>query len=122
MAVQAILDPEPLVMLAHPAPAPADVVWANTYLPRSSRMTRAWSITFLVMLLTVVWWFVVIPLAGLLSLDTISKIAPELADVLKQHEIIQSLVTTGLPTLAISLLNVVVPYLYYCKWDASGKL
>ncbi|KAL9046590.1 MAG: hypothetical protein Q9214_000614, partial [Letrouitia sp. 1 TL-2023] len=45
MAVQATVDPEPMQLLANPAPAPSDVVWQNTYLSRFSRIGRSWSIT-----------------------------------------------------------------------------
>ena len=116
MAVQAIIDPEPMQLMVNSSPAPADVVWRNTYLSRTNRMTRAWTITAIVTLLTVVWWFLLIAIAALLNLATIRKISPALADALERHEIVRSLVQTGLPTLVISLLNVIVPYLYDCKW------
>lgn len=115
MAVQAILDPEPRQLMANAAPAPADVVWKNTYLSRSHRMTRAWSITAVVTVSTVVWWFILLAIAALLNFATIRKVSPGLADALERHEIIRSLVQNFLPTVVISLLNVVVPYLYDCK-------
>ena len=115
MAVQAILDPEPMQLMANTAPAPIDVVWKNTYLSRRHRMTRAWAITAIVTLLTVVWWFVLVAIAALLNLATIREVWPGLADVLEAHKIVKSLVQNFLPTLVISLLNVVVPYLYDCK-------
>ena len=115
MAIQAIIDPEPMQLMANTAPAPADVVWKNTYLSRTNRMTRAWVITSIVTLLTVVWWFVLVAIAALLNLTTIRKVSPSIADALERHEIVRSLVQTGLPTLVISLLNVIVPYLYDCQ-------
>ncbi len=78
-------------------------------------MFRAWSITAVIVVLTVFWSVLLVPLAGLLSLESIRKVWPQLADVLESHEIVSSLVRTGLPTLIISLLNVAVPYLYFCK-------
>ena len=115
MAVQAILDPEPMQLVAKLAPAPADVVWRNTYLSRTTRMTRAWAISFIILLLTVFWSILLIPLAGLINLDNIAKILPQLADALRINDTIESLASTGLPTLLISLLNVLVPYLYDCE-------
>ena len=115
MAVQATMDPEPMTLLAKPAPAPADVVWPNTYLPRSSRMLRAWSITSVIAILTVFWSLLLVPLAGLLSLENIHTVWPQLAEALESHELSRSLIQQGLPTLLISLLGVLVPYLYYCK-------
>jgi hypothetical protein len=115
MAVQAVLDSSPLQLLANSSPAPSDVVWPNTYMPRSSRMWRAWSITAFITLLTLLWSVVLVPIAGLIDLDRIHSVWPGLADVLGGHKILKSLVLTQLPTLVISLLNVLVPYLYDCK-------
>lgn len=112
MAVQAVLDPSPLQLLANPSPAPADVIWPNTYLPRKSRMIRAWSITVFIGLLTVFWSVILVPIATALNTDTIRRVFPQVADVLDEHPTVNSLITTQLPTLIISLLNVAVPYLY----------
>jgi hypothetical protein len=112
MAIQAILDPIPGQLLASPAPPPADVVWKNTYLSRNHRMIRSWSIMIFIGLLTVFWAAALAPLAGLLSIEVIDKVLPGLASALEKHEIIRSLVQTGLPTLLFSLLALAVPYLY----------
>lgn len=117
MAAQAILDPVPMRLLAKPAPAASDVIWRNTYLSRYNRMIRSWSITAIITLLTVFWSLLLAPLAGLLSLSSIHKVWPELADVLKSHPITKTLVQSLLPTLLLSLLNVLVPYLYWCKFS-----
>lgn len=119
MALQARMDPEPMKLLANVAPAPSDVVWQNTYLSRSSRMLRAWSITLVIAILTVFWSLLLVPLAGLLSLENIGKVWPQLADALSSHDISRSLVQQGLPTLLISLLSVAVPYLYYCMYSIT---
>jgi calcium permeable stress-gated cation channel len=112
MAVQAILDPTPGQMIASLAPPPAHVIWQNTYLSRNHRMLRAWSIMLVIGFLTIFWAVLLIPLAGLLSIEAIDKVLPGVADALKAHPIAQSLVQTGLPTLVFSLLSVAVPYLY----------
>ncbi|GAB7349583.1 hypothetical protein MBLNU459_g0275t1 [Dothideomycetes sp. NU459] len=112
MAVQAVLDPSPLSLIANLSPAPSDVVWTNTYLTRRKRMFRAWTITVFILLLTVLWSIILVPIATILNTDTIHKVIPQLADFLKTHAIAKSLFTTQLPTLITSLLNVAVPYLY----------
>ena len=117
MAVQAIIDPGPMKLLANLAPAPSDVIWKNTYLPRLNRMTRAWSITCILILLTIFWSVILAPLAGLLSLSSINQVSPRLADVLKSHPLSKTLVQSLLPTLIITLLNVAVPYLYWCRFS-----
>lgn len=115
MAIQAVLDPSPLQLLANSSPAPSDVVWANTYLSRSKRMVRAWSVTAFIGILSIFWTVVLIPIAGALNTCSIHEVFPGLAAALKSHKFLQSLVNTQLPTLAATLLNVLVPYIYDCK-------
>lgn len=103
-------------LLANLAPAPSDVNWENTYLSRSTRMFRAWSITLVIALLTIFWSLLLVPLAGLLSLENIGKVSPQLKDALASHQISRALIQTGVPTLLFSLLSVAVPYLYYCMF------
>ncbi|KAK4454511.1 hypothetical protein QBC34DRAFT_391893 [Podospora aff. communis PSN243] len=112
MAVQALIDPRPGQLLSKPAPAPSDVVWRNTYAPRLGRRLRSWSITVFVGLLSIVWLAPVAFLASTLSICTIDAAFPSLGQSLREHEIIRSLVQTGLPTAVVSLLNIAVPYLY----------
>ena len=116
MLVQAILDPHPMQLLARLAPAPADVIWRNTYVPRSRRMMQSWLITAIIGFLTIFWSVLLFPIASLVELETIHKVFPQLADLLSRHPIAQSLVQTGLPTLVLSLMTVAVPYLYACKF------
>jgi hypothetical protein len=122
MAVQALLDPAPMQLLATLAPAPSDVVWANTYLPRTSRMLRSWIITAVVAVLSIVWLVPVASFASLLNLCSIEKVWPQLAALLVRHEIGKALVQTGLPTLVMSLLNVAVPYLYDYLANLQGMI
>lgn len=113
MAIQAVLDPSPLQLIANPSPAPSEVMWQNTYLPRRSRMFRSWSVTLGILLLSIFWSLILVPVAGLLNTDTIGKVFPQLAEFLDAHKNIKSLVAAQLPTLIASLLMVLVPYLYY---------
>ena len=122
MAIQAVLDPSPLQLIASQSPAPVDVIWHNTYLSRRSRMLRAWSITALIVLLTIFWSVILVPIAGLINPQNLAKIFPELAKFLKEHENVKSLVSTQLPTLISSLLMVLVPYLYYWLSWYQGML
>ncbi|KAF2740394.1 DUF221-domain-containing protein [Polyplosphaeria fusca] len=122
MAIQAVLDSSPLQLLANNSPSPADVVWSNTYMPRSKRMLRAWSITGFIGILSVFWTVVLVPIAGLLNTCSINEVFPGLANVLKQNEVLQSLVNTQLPTLAVTLLNVAVPYLYDWLANMQGMI
>ncbi|KAE8356641.1 glycogen debranching enzyme [Aspergillus coremiiformis] len=120
MVVQAILDPHPMQLLARLAPAPADVVWKNTYLPRSRRMVQSWSITGVIGFLTVFWSVLLVPLAYMLELETLHKVFPQLAEALARNPLAKSLVQTGLPTLALSLMTIAVPYLYNWLSNLQG--
>ena len=113
MAIQAVLDPSPLQLIANPSPAPSEVMWQNTYLPRRSRMLRSWSVTLGILLLSVFWSIILVPVAGLLNTDTIGKVFPQLAEFLDAHKNIKSLVAAQLPTIVTSLLMILVPYMYY---------
>jgi hypothetical protein len=115
MAIQAVLDPSPLQLLANNSPAPSDVVWVNTYLSRTQRIFRSWSITFVIAILSIFWTVLLVPIAGALNTCSIHEVFPRLADILTSHETLESLVNTQLPTLALTLLNVLVPFLYDCE-------
>lgn len=122
MAVQATIDPRPGRLLSKPAPAPSDVIWKNTYIPRYKRQLKSWSVTIFITILSVVWFFPVAVLAQLLSICSIAKVAPSLADTLQRHDITKAFVRTGLPTLVVSLLNVLVPYLYDYLSNIQGMV
>lgn len=122
MAVQATVDPRPGQLLSKPAPAPSDVIWKNTYAPRYKRRMQSWAITIFITFLTIIWFFPVAALAQLLSICSIQKIAPSFAKTLLEHEITRAFVQTGLPTLVVSLLNVLVPYLYDYLSNLQGMV
>jgi len=122
MAVQALLSPSPMQLLAQLAPAPTDIIWRNTYTPRLGRMFRQWTITIFILVLTIVWFIPVIPLAGLLDLCSIEQVWPQAARFLSFHPVIKSLVQTGLPTLVVSLLNLSVPFLYDLLSNYQGMI
>lgn len=122
MTIQAVLHPSPLQLIANQSPSPLDVIWPNTYMSRSSRMWRAWTVTMIIGLLTIFWVFILIPIAGLLNLEAIRKVLPQLADALEAHKNIRSIINTQLPTLIASLLMILVPYLYYGLSWCQGEI
>jgi hypothetical protein len=122
MAIQAVLDPSPLHLIANQSPDPASIIWENTYMSRRSRVMRNWTVTALIVTLTIFWSAVFVPVAGLLNVETIGKVFPGLAQVLEDHENVRSLINTQLPTLIASLLTVLVPYLYYYLSWRQGQI
>lgn len=122
MAIQATVDPRPGQLLSKPAPAPSDVIWKNTYAPRYKRRFQSWAVTIFITFLSIIWFIPVVLLAQLLSICTIEKIRPSLGEALLNHEITRAFVQTGLPTLVVSLLNVLVPYLYDYLSNIQGMV
>jgi hypothetical protein len=122
MAIQAVLDPSPLQLLANTSPAPSDVVWSNTYLSRNQRVFRAWTITFAIGLLSVFWTTLFVPIAGALNICSIEEVFPSLANALAHHPVLRSLVNTQLPTFALTLINVAVPFLYDWLSNMQGMI
>ncbi|KAG9243388.1 hypothetical protein BJ878DRAFT_120110 [Calycina marina] len=120
--VQMVIDGTAGQLLAQQAPAPSDVVWQNTYLSRSNRMFRSWTITGFILFLSVFWLIPVLLLTGLTDLCSIRQLWPGLANVLESHRIVKALVQTGLPTLIFSLLNVAVPFLYDYLANKQGMI
>ncbi|KAF2031781.1 DUF221-domain-containing protein [Setomelanomma holmii] len=122
MAIQAVLDPSPLQLLANNSPAPSDVVWSNTYLSRNQRIIRSWLITFIIGVLSIFWTTLFVPIAGALNTCSINEVFPGLAKALGRHEVFESLVNTQLPTLALTLINVAVPFLYDWLANMQGMI
>lgn len=122
MAIQAVLDPSPLQLLANNSPAPSDVVWSNTYLSRSQRIFRSWSITFAIAILSIFWTSLLLPIATALNTCSIKQVFPALASALDSHQLLRTLVNTQLPTFALTLINVLVPFLYDWLANMQGMI
>ncbi|KAF1920159.1 hypothetical protein BDU57DRAFT_552622 [Ampelomyces quisqualis] len=122
MAIQAVLDPSPLQLLANTSPAPSDVVWTNTYLSRNQRVTRSWMITIAIGVLSVFWTFLLVPIAGALNICSIHEFFPGFANALDSHDVLRSLVNTQLPTFALTLMTLIVPFLYDWLSNMQGMI
>lgn len=117
MTAQAVLDPRPNRLLAHPAPAPHDIIWKNLYMPRSERVIRTYTITIAIAILTVALIFPVSYLASFLELKTIKRLRPGLGKLIERSAWMTTFVTGILPPLIFTLFNIVVPYVY---WYLAG--
>ena len=85
-------------------------------------MFRAWTITTLIAVLTVFWSLILIPVAGLLTLENIGRLSPGLEEALRANQTSRALFQSTLPTLVFTLLSVAVPYLYYCEYLGMNSL
>jgi hypothetical protein len=122
MAAQAILDPSPEVLLAEPSPAPQDVVWRNTYMTKWHRLTRSWLVSTFIILLTVPWLIPIGAISTLIDAAVIRQISKSLADAVENNDSIRYIVTVGIPTLIVTILNVSVPYLYDWLSNMQGMI
>lgn len=112
MAAQAVLDPRPQRLIAHPAPAPHDIVWHNLYISKPERMLREYGIMAIIAVLTVIFVVPVSYLASLLNPKTIEKIWPGLYNVIDWDGWIGTFITGILPPLIFTLFNFMFPFLY----------
>ena len=112
MAVQAVLGSSPLQLLATPSPSPVDVAWQNTYMSYAERLVRSWTITAVIVVLTLFWSVLLLPVATLINLTTIHQIWPKFAELLEHYPLAKSLVQTQLPTMILTLLYIGVPFFY----------
>jgi hypothetical protein len=122
MAIQAVLDPSPLQLLANNSPSPSDVVWSNTYLSRHQRMFRSWAITVAIGVLSIFWTTLLIPIAGALNPCSVQAILPGLEKFLANHETLKSLFNTQLPTFSATIINITVPFLYDWLANMQGMI
>jgi len=112
LAAQAVLDSDPLSVIAKPACAPQDVVWYHAHLSRRNRAFRSIIAFILSAAIVVLWFFPVGAIAAILNIDTLHKFLPGIADLLEKTTLGTMLVQGFLPTLAFVLFNALVPYLF----------
>lgn len=122
MAAQAVLDPQAFRLIAHIAPAPHDVIWPNLYKSRFERSTRQWMITAIMVVATVSLFFPVGTVSAFLQPEIIEKVWPALARVIASNKLVSALITGFLPTFLITLLNVLVPFLYNWLSNLQGYI
>lgn len=112
LAAQAVIDPTPLQLVSEPAPSPYSVIWENTYISDKVRLTKAWIVTGIIAALTVLWVFPISFFAAFLNLKSIKKVFPWLAKALTSSPELAALVQGFLPTLAFTIFNACVPFIF----------
>ncbi|PHH49357.1 Calcium permeable stress-gated cation channel 1 [Ceratocystis fimbriata CBS 114723] len=112
MAIQALMDPRPRVLLTNTAPSPLDVVWRNTYASCNQWRLKSWMVTIIISILSAFWLFIVAAVATMLSLCTIKKVFPKLGNAIESHTWLGAAVQSGFPVLIVTILNTLVPLLY----------
>lgn len=93
------------------APEPRDIVWSNM---SHTRWNLIWREVLVTGVLVVLFFFWVVPvsfLATLLNYKEVQKVAPWLARFIDLSPTIQTLVQNTLPSIAVILLNGLLPFL-----------
>jgi calcium permeable stress-gated cation channel len=111
------LDPTPLRLVAHLAPAPNDIVWKNTYTSRRERIVIGWTVTMVSGLVSLLWAIPIGALSGFLDPDYLAKVLPAVADFFNSKSIAAVFVQGFLPTLLYTLFNGLAPFIF--DWLSS---
>jgi len=114
-----VLDPTPLRLVAHLAPAPNDIVWPNTYTTRRQRIIRGWSITFISGLVSLLWAIPIGALSGFLDPAYLARVLPKVAEFFNSKSVLAVLVQGFLPTLLYTLFNALAPFIF--EWLSSWQ-
>ncbi|CAN3504319.1 calcium permeable stress-gated cation channel 1 [Diutina catenulata] len=120
LLAQAVLDPKVDHLITSLAPAPHDIIWDNLCLTRRERNWRGAFVSALIGITSLVVSFLVVYLTKFLKVQSISKISPRLADLIKAHPWAETAITRILPPYVFTLFNVVVPYLFIYITSMQG--
>lgn len=112
-----MLDPTPLRLVAHLAPAPNDIVWQNTYATKRQRMIRGWAITVASGVVSLLWAIPIGTLSGFLDPDYLTRVLPGVARFFASKSYIAVFVQGFLPTLLYTLFNGLAPFIF--DWLSS---
>ena len=114
-----MLDPTPLRLVAHLAPAPNDIVWQNTYTTKRQRMIRGWAITVTSGVVSLLWAVPIGALSGFLDPDYLARVLPGVARFFASKSYVAVVVQGFLPTLLYTLFNGLAPFIF--DWLSSWQ-
>ncbi|CAJ0888426.1 997_t:CDS:10 [Entrophospora sp. SA101] len=109
LAAQILIRPEPFQCQTTLAPEPRDIYWSNLTIRNREYLIRTIWVNIIVFFIVFLWSGPITFFASLLSLEALSKIFPWLANLANKNEMLKGLIQGTLPTLAVSLFNIVVP-------------
>nr|CAG8538620.1 1798_t:CDS:10 [Entrophospora candida] len=109
LAAQILIRPEPFQCQTILAPEPRDIYWSNLTIRNREYLIRTIWVNIIVFFIVFLWSGPITFFASLLSLEALSKIFPWLANLANKNEVLKGLIQGTLPTLAVSLFNIVVP-------------
>jgi len=111
IAMQVAHAPSPSQLASHQAPEPRDIVWTNMSLSSTNLLVRELFVLAAMGMLFFFWVFPIAALASLLSYKEIKRVMPWLGQVIDANEEIRAIVQNSLPSVAMILLNALLPFI-----------
>ncbi|KAJ3568493.1 hypothetical protein NP233_g5666 [Leucocoprinus birnbaumii] len=111
IAVQTAHASSPFQLTTYAAPEPRDIVWANMTPSTSVIRVRDVIVLLLIALLFFFWIIPITALSTLLSYQEIKKAMPWLGRLIDANERLQALVQNSLPSVAMIMLNALLPFI-----------
>lgn len=91
---------------------PRDVLWSSVAIRGRERIIReiiVWAITIAL----VIFWFVPVTiLSSLLSLETLKRVIPKLANAIEGNEALKGFVSSFVTTVALNIVTSVLPLIF----------
>ncbi|CAG8632313.1 14778_t:CDS:10 [Funneliformis caledonium] len=109
LAAQILIRPEPFQCNTELAPEPRDVFWYNLNIRKREMLVRDVVVNFVIVLLVFFWSGPISFFASLLSLSSLKKVFPWLADLAEKNDFLKSFIQVTIPTLAVISFNALLP-------------
>lgn len=116
IASQIAVNPEPFNCRASMAWEPRDVLWDKVSIRGRERVVREiiiWSIT---VFLCLTWFFPVAAVSSIFSVQSLSKIDPNIARSLEESAIGNLILGTFVPTVILNIFTSVLPIFFDSKF------
>ncbi|KAF8876644.1 hypothetical protein BD779DRAFT_1804233 [Infundibulicybe gibba] len=111
IALQTAHSPMPHHLSTSFAPEPRDIVWSNLSPSPFALRVRSLLVLVLMALLFFFWLFPIAGLASLLSYKEIKKALPWLGRIIDQNDKLRAIVQNSLPSMAMITLNALLPFI-----------
>ncbi|KAJ1916217.1 hypothetical protein IWQ60_008178 [Tieghemiomyces parasiticus] len=94
-------------------PEPRDLLWSNFLMDERQKFVRTLVVNACVWTLIIIW---LVPMGSFLTLakvDKLSKVFPFLKPLLVQNQWLQNIISRNLPSMLVSLTNVILPFILF---------
>ncbi|CAI2170750.1 11292_t:CDS:10 [Funneliformis geosporum] len=109
IAAQILIRPEPFQCNTELAPEPRDVFWYNLNIRKREMLVRDFVVNICIVFLVFFWTGPISFFASLLSLSSLKKVFPWLAELADKNEFLKNFIQGTLPPLAVVSFNALLP-------------